>query len=251
MIAALSCLLALSAPPIVQTLKIDGVDRQALIFAPRAGAGPAPLVFFWHGHGGNMRQASRTHDVPALWPEAIVVYPTGLPTKGITDPEGRKNGWQQRAGENGDRDLKFFDALRKWVETHYQVDALRIYSMGHSNGGRMTYLLWAERGDVFAAFAPSASPALLLSRQFKPKSAFIVAGTEDTVVPFRSQQMTIDAIRRIVGADPAKAKKSGYETIEPGRNGCDLGTYIFPGPHSLPQEGLADAVAFLKNHPKR
>lgn len=251
MIVALSLLLAASSSPIVQTLKVDGVERQALIVAPSAGSGPAPLVFFWHGHGGNMRQAMRTHDVPALWPEAIVVYPTGLPTKGITDPEGTRHGWQQRQGEYGDRDLKFFDALLAWVEAHYKVDGRRIYSMGHSNGGRMTYLLWAERGEPFAAFAPSASPARLLSRQFKPKPAFILAGTKDTVVPYRSQEATIDAVRRILGADPAKAKKSGYQTIEPGRNGCDLGTYVFPGPHSLPQEGLVDAVAFLKAHPKR
>ena len=42
------------------------------------------------------------------------------------------------------------------LKTDYKVDDKRIYSTGHSNGGGFTYLLWAARGDVFAAFAPSA-----------------------------------------------------------------------------------------------
>ena len=79
----------------------------------------------------------------------------GLPTPGqLTDPEGKRNGWQKTVGDQKDRDLKFFDAVLTKLKADYKVDESRIYSMGHSNGGGFTYLLWAARGDQFAAFAP-------------------------------------------------------------------------------------------------
>ena len=38
----------------------------------------------------------------------------------------------------------------------YNIDDDRIYATGFSNGGMFTYLLWAKRPNVFAAFAPVA-----------------------------------------------------------------------------------------------
>src|SRR5215213_7882694 len=96
-----------------QEWTVDGVKREALIYAPeKAKAEAAPLVFGWHGHGGNMNNSARMYHIHTLWPEAIVVYPQGLNTPGkLTDPDGKKPGWQHGAGAEGDRDLKFFDAI--------------------------------------------------------------------------------------------------------------------------------------------
>ena len=54
---------------------IDGVQREALVFAPRAKQGVArrPLVVAFHGHGGTMLSASEQMHIQALWPQAIVV----------------------------------------------------------------------------------------------------------------------------------------------------------------------------------
>lgn len=167
----------------VHTFKVDGVDRQAIIVAPEKAAN-APVVFAFHGHGGNMRQASRSFHVHRLWPEAIAVYPDGLPTKGMTDPEGKKQGWQRAKGDYDDRDLKLVDAILAKLRKDYKINEKRIYAMGHSNGGRFTYLLWAQRGDVFAAYGPSGSPAVLMVNSFKPKPVFAVAGEKDELVPY-------------------------------------------------------------------
>ena len=139
--------------------KVDGVMREALVYAPSAAKTTAsPLVFVFHGHGGGSRQAARSFAMNQHWPEAISVYMQGLNTPGrLTDPEGRKPGWQSGAGDQHDRDLKFFDAVLARLKQDYQVDEKRIYATGHSNGGSFTYLLWAERGDVLAAVAPSAA----------------------------------------------------------------------------------------------
>ena len=231
----------------VQSFTLAGVERQAIVIAPVT-KNPAPLVFGFHGHGGNMRQAQRSFGIEKLWPEAIVVYPQGLPTSGRTDPKGEKNGWQQNAGQNGDRDLAFFDAMLATIKKEHNVDAKRIYVTGHSNGGRMTYLLWAKRGDVFAAYGPSASPATGLMRDFKPAPAFIMGGEKDTIVPFFTQQFSINTIRGLLKTDTSKAKKDGYTTLEPGPNDLELGTYIFPGGHTFEKEGAKQMVEFFKRH---
>ena len=174
------------------TLTVDGADRTALVFAPDSAAKTSsPLVFGWHGHGGGSRQASLSFRMHQVWPEAVVVYAQGLPTKGKTDPEGKKPGWQQGPNDYEGRDLKFFDALLAHLKRTYKIDPDRIYAMGHSNGGRFTDLLWAERGDVFAAFGPSGSPAIGLAYKLKPRSAFHVAGEQDPPVPHSRPKMNL------------------------------------------------------------
>ena len=106
--------LHMAADDLVQsTWTVDGVTREALVRIP-AGAeqGGAPVVFVYHGHGGSMKQAASSMPIHRHWPEAIVVFPQGLPTLGkLTDRAGRQSGWQATAGAQGDRDLKLFDAI--------------------------------------------------------------------------------------------------------------------------------------------
>src|SRR5437899_7032088 len=99
------------------TWTVDGKTRTALVFAPPSTpatlAIPHPLIFAFHGHSGTSQTAAMGMHLQTLWPEAIVVYPQGLPTKSKVDPAGNQSGWQVRLGQNGlnDRDLKFFDAM--------------------------------------------------------------------------------------------------------------------------------------------
>src|SRR6185295_8181867 len=125
-----------SAAPITLTWIVDGKLRQALVFVPPPnidGSGH-PLVFFFHGHGGSMQMAATGAQLESLWPEAIVVYPQGLDTPSVVDPAGSKPGWQVEAGQLGDRDLKFFDAMVATLQQTYFVDTARIYASGFSNG---------------------------------------------------------------------------------------------------------------------
>ena len=47
---------------------------------------------------------------PRLWPEAVVVYPQGLLTPGrLSDPQGKRAGWQKAIGAQDDRDLGLHD----------------------------------------------------------------------------------------------------------------------------------------------
>jgi polyhydroxybutyrate depolymerase len=227
---------------------VDGVTREALVWVPeRAKTEATPVVFAFHGHGGNMNQAARSFGYHTVWPEALVVYPQGLNTPGqLTDPEGKKPGWQ-RFGMQEDRDLKFFDAMLAGLQQDYKVDAKRVYSTGHSNGGGFTYLLWATRGDRFAAFAPSAAAAPTIIDKLQPKPVLHVAGESDPLVKFAWQQATIEKLRKINQCEEGQPCENGY-TVYPSKVGAPVVTLIHPGGHQFLRSAPAEIVRFFKQH---
>jgi polyhydroxybutyrate depolymerase len=255
-LAALLCLLSLSAhaatPAAERTWRVDGVERKALLFLPaNAAAEKCPLLFAFHGHGGNMRQAARKFGYQNLWPEAIVVYMQGLPTPGaLTDPDGLKAGWQSAEGAEGDRDLMFFDAVLATLKKEAKVDEKRIFATGHSNGGGFTYLLWAARGDMFAAMAPAAAIPGRSASRLKPKPALHVAGQTDPLVRYAWQERAMAAVRKLNGCDdtgkPWATAGACIGTLYPSKSGTPFVSVIYPGAHMLPDEVFALIVKFFK-----
>ncbi len=234
-----------------QQFAVDGVVREALLYTPaKAKTEPSPLVFAFHGHGGNMNAAARMYHIHTLWPDAIVIYPQGLNTPGqLTDPEGKKPGWQGAAGLQGDRDLKFFDAMFASLEANYIVNPKRVYSTGHSNGGGFTYLLWAERGDKFAAFGPSAAAARRVKAGLKPKPMIHIAGENDPLAKFEWQRLTLDIVRKHnqCGEGSPWEGEAGC-TLYPSKIGAPVVTFIHSGTHNYPGEAPALIVKFFKQH---
>lgn len=238
---------------------VGDAKREAIVCAPdKAATEPAPLVFVWHGHGGTMKNSERVFAVHKLWPEAVVVYPQGLPTPGkLTDPEGKKNGWQSGAGDQGDRDLKFFDEMLKSLRKDYKIDDKRVYSTGHSNGGQFTYLLWASRGDAFAAFAPSAAVYGKGVRDLKPKPCLHVAGETDPLVKYDWQKLMIAAVKKANGCEDggkewAKAGKLVGTVYAPKeKDGAPLVTLIHPGGHEASPDAPELIVKFFKEHARK
>jgi len=236
-ISASQTLAAESASGVRREWTVDGVTREAMVYAPsspRVKTNEAPLLFAFHGHGGTMRNAARAFNYQSIWPEAIVVYPQGLATPGrLTDPEGKKAGWQFAIGEQDDRDLKFFDAMLETIEKDYRVDKRRIYVTGHSNGGGFTYLLWAARGDTFAAVAPCAAAAPRLMNQLKPKPVLHLAGETDPLVKFAWQKQTMDALRRLNQCGEGQPWQPSC-TLYPSKINAPVVTFIHPGGHGVP-----------------
>jgi polyhydroxybutyrate depolymerase len=170
---------------------IDGVDRQALVFLPAVSSPHPPVVIAFHGHGGSAASAAESMRFQHAWREAIIVYPQGVPTKTPRDPEGARPGWQRDAGQYGDRDLKFFDAMR----SEFRAD--RIYVVGFSNGGALAYLLWAQRPDALAGVAICASLPGPAVHPTKPRPVIHIAGEIDHVAEFAQQLKVMDEEKRI------------------------------------------------------
>jgi len=208
--------------------------------------GCVPVVLVFHGHGGTARNAARTFALHRHWPEAIVVYPQGLNTPGrLTDPEGRRPGWQHAAGEQGDRDLKLVDEILARLRREHRVDERRIHATGHSNGGGFTYLLWAQRGGVFAAVAPSASAANAVRTQLKPKPVLHLAGRKDALVKFEWQEATMAQLRKLNGCGEGEPWAKDC-TRYPSTRGTPVVTMIHDGAHEFPKEAPALIVRFFK-----
>ncbi|MBI5775246.1 MAG: prolyl oligopeptidase family serine peptidase [Verrucomicrobia bacterium] len=234
-------------------IEVGGVKREGLVYAPAsAKAKAAPLVFVWHGHGGTGRGAVRSFGMNQHWPEAISVYMSGLNTPGrLTDPEGKKPGWQGRVGDQGDRDLKLFDAVLAKLKQDFKVDPKRIYSTGHSNGGGFTYLLWAARGDVFAAVAPSAAASARTekaSEMLKPKPAMHLAGEKDPLVKYEWQKLAMAAVRKLNGCEAEGKPWDKQCLIYESKTGTPFVSFIHPGGHEFVKEAPPLIVKFFKQH---
>jgi len=233
---------------------VDGVTRQALIHVPaNATRSATPVVFVFHGHGGSMANGARSFAIHELWPEAIVVYMQGLPTPGaLTDHAGERAGWQARRGDQGDRDLKFFDAVFASLQKDFKVDTRRVYATGHSNGGGFTYLLWAYRGDVFAAVAPSSAVAASALPDLKPKPALHVAGENDPLVRYAWQDRSMSKERELNGCEASGEPWASAGTVigtqYRSRSGTPYVSLIHPGGHQFPKEVPALIVRFFKEH---
>lgn len=246
-------LLALAQNPTPRTWDVNGVQREALVYSPsKKTDGKVPLVFDFHGHGGTMRHAARAHHMHEAWPEAVVVYMQGLNTPGkLTDPEGKRTGWQSGPGDQKDRDLNFFDAVLASLKKDYPIDENRIYSTGHSNGGAFTYLLWAKRGDTFAAFAPVAAAAGLYFREAKPKPLFHAASEKDPLVTIAMQQRTLDHVRKLNGCDAKGGEWAKGCLRYASEQGAPVVIYLHDEGHRYPEATPALIVKFFQEQAKK
>ena len=101
-----------------------------------------PLVFRWHGRGGN--GLSGGLDIErAAGSGAIVVAADGV-----------DNSWSFGTTAN---DLQLFDSMLSAMSEQYCIDLGRVFAYGFSAGGGMTNLLGCERADKLRATASIAS----------------------------------------------------------------------------------------------
>ena len=232
---------------------VGGVVREGFVCAPaKEGSGAPPIVFGFHGHGGSMQNAARSFKIHEIWPEAVVVYLQGLPTPGrLSDPEGKKAGWQHGAGEQEDRDLKLFDVVLASMKEKFKIDEKRVYATGHSNGGAFTYLLWGSRPDLFAAVAPSAAAGTRNMKDTKPVPLLHLAGEKDNLVKYEWQVRAIAAVREFNGCEATGKDWDKGCTIYASSKEAPVVTFIHPGAHGYPAEGPALIVKFFKEHARK
>lgn len=231
------------------TLSVEGAKRDALIYLPANNdAATAPVIFVYHGHGGNMNASADRFHLETYWPEAIVVYPQGLNTPTASDPEGKKPGWQRFVGDQGDRDIKFFDALVEYLKQNYAVEAKRMFAAGFSNGGRMAYMLLAGRGESLAAVA-SVAGVLYVKDDFKmlqPKPIFHAAGKKDDTIKYATQKETIEYFLKLNKCKANGKKINEYLTEYPSASDNPVMTYVHNGGHEIPGDSLPYIIEFFK-----
>lgn len=120
--------------------QVNGRDRSYHLRVPRKyDANRAyPLIFRWHGRGGDGLSGGLGIEFSA-GDDAIIV-----------GADGFNKTWDTSAASE---DLAFFDSMLAAVEERYCIDRNRVFSYGFSAGGFFTNYLACERSDVLRASA--------------------------------------------------------------------------------------------------
>lgn len=232
--------------------EIEGAKRLAVVYEGEAKSKKSPVVFVFHGHGGNARIAQRRLNFHDAWKDALVVYMEGAPgVIGITDRLAEKNGWQKNPGELDDRDVKFFDEVLKRLSKDYKVDQKRIYAVGHSNGARFVHVLWAMRAEKLAAICSVAAQGGLMVKDAAPISVWMSIGENDPIVPSRGQKLSIPIVQKVLKVDESNGKADGEMTTYKGTKNTELVVEIRNAGHEFPQDSIPKMVEFFKRNAKK
>lgn len=225
------------------TLNVSGTDRQYYVQLPKSydPSTPYRLVFQFHPWGGSADQALTMYGLNSGLADSIFVTPQGL------DAGDNGPGW---ANTNG-QDIAFTKAMLADVEGKYCVDTARIFSVGFSYGGMMSFALGCEMSDTFRAIAPM-SGALYSDPSCKGTGPHIAMwgshGLNDTVVPIANGRSARDKIlqENHCGTTTTPVEPSPCVKYE----GCDPGYEVtwceWDGPHGIPSFGSKAVTAFLK-----
>jgi polyhydroxybutyrate depolymerase len=236
-----SARLAVAADAEVASWMVDGVKREAIVYTPKTTSGKLPLILSFHGHGDDMDNFQYV-GFQNVWPDAIVVYFQGLPSN-----DGYR-GWQVEPGEYGDRDLKMVDVALAALKKKYTVDENRIYATGFSNGAHFTYLLWATRPQVFAAFAPVAGRIRPSAMPRQPRPIIIIGGARDAQVAFPDQRAAMGIAVRLNGVEGNTNSCGDGCTLYGGDTAAPVMTWIHQGGHEYPRPTSSKIAEFFHAH---
>lgn len=230
-------------PASAETLswRIDGQMRQAIVYPPSSPAarGKPPLVMAFHGYGDDAQNFQYVN-LHKAWPEAVVVYLQGLPTRGSLP------GWQVERGQYDDRDLKLVDTSLAALRKRFNIDDTRIYATGFSNGAMFSYLLWAERPQVFAAFAPVAGRLRPSVSPTERRPLLHIAGSRDSTVPFEDQKAAFETAIRVNAVGAEKRACGAGCTLYGAGTPAPVMVWIHGGAHTFPPGTSERIVAFLR-----
>ena len=163
----------------------------------------------------------------------------------------------RKFGEDGNRDLKFFDAMLATLRQKLSVYNERIYTTGFSNGTGFSYLLWAERGDTLAAIGAVAGVLAHSekSRLHQPRPLIAIFGTDPHTASKEIKERTIHAAREV---NNALASEESCD-IPTGASDCKLypstsqtpvKNIIHTGGHEYLPWMAEEIVKFFQNHKK-
>lgn len=249
MVQLLLALALVQSGPVDLKLTVDGVERTAVVYRSSTPTKAVPVVFVWHGFTGNAKQAAFSYRVHAAWPEATVVYPQGLEVSLLAT---KGPGWQIAPGLQGDRDLKFYDAMLAKATAEYKADPKRIYTCGMSNGAIFSYILMTERAKTLAAAAPVAGYAPQAFKGSPATPVLITHGKADNLITLamgeRSRAMALEN-------NGAGSKESewmpGYVQYGPSKGGMDVVWRAHDGGHTWPPGTTEGIVKFLKLYARK
>lgn len=261
-----------------------GGDRPVTVHVPPgyAAGTPMPLVVLLHGYGASGSIQDLYFGLTAVSDTRGFLY---AHPDGLVDTDGKRY-WNASdaccdfAGTKVD-DSAYISSLITQIKARYSVDAKRVFLVGHSNGGFMSYRMACDHADQIAAVASLAGAMVsdvAKCAASSPVSVLQIHGTSDGTIAYEggalvgrsypSARTTVTSWATINGcsatADTSAApfdldtKVAGSETsVTRYGTGCKPGGHaelwsMEGAPHipSLSADFGTRVVDFLYAHPK-
>ncbi len=259
-------------------------DRPFKVFVPTSydEATAVPLVVLLHGYSASGDGQEAYFQLQPLAEERgfLYVHPDGL-----KDPTGNQF-WNatdaccQFASARVD-DSAYLMSVIDHVEATYNVDPRRIFVLGHSNGGFMSYRMACDHADKIAAIASLAGATFAdpaACRPSEPVSVLQIHGTADKTISYTGASIAGHAYPAAANTvatwaaydgctATAPIDAGGHLDLEGGIDGAETSVATFAGcptgvdvelwtmggaPHipSINAAFAPDVIDFLLAHPK-
>ena len=186
-VVVVAVLLALGVLPchagryVEDSVKVDGHQRQLVMYLPDGLQPDAPLVFILHGYGAGIWREN-----PMLAAADRHGFAVCLP-QGLKDLQGEPSwnvGYPFQQGWKVD-DVKALCHMARYVQKRYRLSRQNTFLTGMSNGGEMCYLMAYSNQSTFKAVAPIAGLTMAwIYEQLeapRPIPLMEIHGTEDRV----------------------------------------------------------------------
>lgn len=198
-----------------------GGDRPARVVVPRDydPSTPAPLLILLHGYSANgaaqdlyfgMSRATRSRGM-------LLVIPDGT-----VDASGNRfwNATDACCDFGGIRpdDVGYLRGLIAEMKSFYNVDAGRVYLVGHSNGGFMSYRMACDASEDITAIASLAGSTFWDETRCdpaRPVSVLQIHGTADATIAYEGRPFGFPSARETVQRFASRAGCDGTEAGSP------------------------------------
>lgn len=208
------------------SITVDTAQRDFILYVPASYTGNTafPLVFSYHGLGGNAQNQMNDHDFRPVADTAdfIVVHPEGAP---IVGPGIQ--GWNFGNDSLPD-DVLFTEAMIDTIAKDYNINLDRVYACGMSFGGYFSIFLAGQLGNRIASVASVAGTKInnlpdSIITPSRPLSLLQIHGTDDLNVPYNGNQISV-SVQHILDLFVRS-------------NNCDTILLITPLPDTNPSDG--------------
>ncbi|MGE0159957.1 MAG: PHB depolymerase family esterase [Gemmatimonadales bacterium] len=188
---------------------------------------PIPLIVSLHGYGGSGERHDSRWGISALADRYgfLTISPDGTKETG----GNRSPYWNASSAccnfEGTDVDDSAY--LRRMIDqirARYNVDPSRIYVIGHSNGGFMSYRMAYEHSDVVAAIVSLAGANHIEQRDAPPHPVHVlqIHGTDDTTIAYRGGEIQGNRYPSAMASVSRWAEYNGCGTSAASREMRDL-----------------------------
>jgi len=227
-IAILLALAAASASPALAQSIDAGRGPVPLTVPDGYDAGiPTPLIVLLHGYTASGAGLDRSWGISALADKYNFL---SIAPDGERESEGRHNSYWNASSAccNFEAttvdDSGYIRRIIDQIKGSYNVDDARVYVIGHSNGGFMSYRIAYEHSDAVAAIVSLAGANHIEDRDPPPYPVHVlqIHGTDDGTIDYRGGEIRGNPYPSAMGSVRRWAQYNGCDMARAGRELRDL-----------------------------